>query len=166
MGMTEKPEEAMEKAPKSTPEEQEAAPEKKKKKKSRGNKLLRAALGVIMIAILAIFACVVWMGISAKNSDSPVGVWEVKKISAYGNVMTAEDAENMGLDGIGYIRMNNNGSCSVKILDLEGEGTWSQAEDGSVTIDYGSGQPFVARINDEGIMTITDEVSVEYKLEK
>ena len=166
MGMTEKPEEALEKTPEITAEEQEPAPDAKKKKKRRGNKLLRAALGVIMIAILGIFACVVWMGVSVGNSNSPVGIWEVKKISAYGNNMTEQDAENMGLDGIGYIRLNSNGSCSVKILDLEGEGTWSQSEDGAVTIDYGSGQPFVAHINDEGIMTITDEVSVEYKLEK
>lgn len=166
--MTEKPEEAMEKAAESAAEEQEPSPEEKlkKRKKPRGNRLLRTALGVIMIAILAIFVCVVWMGISTKNSDSPVGVWEVKKVSAYGSVMTEEDAQGMGLEGIGYIRLNNNGSCSVKILDLEAEGSWTQAEDGTVTIDYGGAQPFAAHIDDEGVMTITDEMSVEYKLEK
>ena len=163
--MTEKPKAVLEKTPEEAAEEQKPEPEKRKKK-PRGNKLLKAALGAIMVAILAIFVCVIWMGVSTRNSNSPVGVWEVKKVSAYGSVMTEEDAENMGLDGIGYIRLNSNGSCSVEILDLEAEGTWSQAEDGTVTIDYGSGQPFVARINDEGIMTITDEVSVEYKLEK
>ena len=142
-----------------TEAEEDAAAERKRR-------IHRKVLTFIMLAILA---AVVGFGIlvlSIKNSSSPVGYWVMKEGTSGGVTMTQEDAEAIGLNEVGSIRLDKSGDCKVTILGDEYEGKWTRDDDGNITITYDGGKTLTATIDDEGIMKAHDELMMEYTLEK
>lgn len=121
---------------------------------------------VILIAILAAAVAFGIMVLSIKNSSSPVGYWVIKEGASGGVTMTQEDAEALGLNEVGSIRLDKSGDCKVTILGEEYEGKWTGDDDGNITITYGEDKTLTATIDDEGIMKAHDELMMEYTLEK
>ena len=149
------------------PEAYEKKPAKKAKSKKAGKKsTLHKLLGVITALILIIAAAVIWMAVDTKYSDSAVGNWEIKEVAVGEETMTLKEAEDMGLTEIGHFKLNNSGSCEIKILDFEAEGKWTQDENGVITINCGDEETFSATIDEEGLMTAEDTTSTKYTLEK
>ncbi|MBE6019850.1 MAG: hypothetical protein E7230_05945 [Clostridiales bacterium] len=149
------------------PEAYEKKPAKKAKSKKAGKKsTLHKLLGVIIALILIIAAAVIWMAVDTKYSDSAVGNWEIKEVAVGEETMTLKEAEDMGLTEIGHFKLNNSGSCEIKILDFEAEGKWTQDENGVITINCGDEETFSATIDEEGLMTAEDTTSTKYTLEK
>lgn len=145
--------------------------DKAKGKKSGNRSVLRIALVVVVVSLLAVLALLAMMAFNTKNSDSPVGYWDIREMTSGETVMTAKDAESLGLTGIGYFRMKNSGTCEVKVLNIEVKGTWKQAEDGTITIDCGEAEGAVlhtitASISEDGVMSAKDDTLTEYKLKK
>lgn len=145
--------------------------ESKEKKKKDKRSTLRIALTAVVVLLLALIALLAAMALSTKMSDSPVGHWEIKEMKSGETVMTTMDAEGLGLTDIGYFRIRNSGKCEIKVLNIETKGTWTQADDGSITIDCGDAEDAVlhvitANISDKGIMSAQDDTMTEYKLEK
>ena len=93
-----------------------------------------------------------------------LGKWRITEVTAGEISMTQEDIDNMGLDP-GFIKINRSGSCVVNLLGDEYEGTWTQNEDGSYTIQYGEEMSGTATI-DNGTMTMTDAQGSVYILNK
>ena len=145
-------------------EEQQSVPAKRK---TGGRKkaliIILAAILAVMVAAAAFFARAAF---STKKDNSPVGYWKVKSAASGEVVMNQEDAEKLGLEAIGTIRINKSGTCEISILDLEAEGSWTQAEDGTVSISFGEGEVLTAHISEEGVMTAEDGESTVYTLEK
>ncbi len=124
---------------------------------------------VITVILIAILAAAVGFGIlvlSIKNSSSPVGYWVIKEGASSGVTMTQEDAEALGLNEVGSIRLDKSGDCEVTILGDEYKGKWTGDDDGNITITYGGDKTLTATIDDEGIMKAHDELMMEYTLEK
>ena len=152
-------------------DEEAGSDEKKPAKKAKGKKAgrkstLHKLLGVITALILIIAAAVIWMAVDTKYSDSAVGNWEIKEVAVGEETMTLKEAEDMGLTEIGHFKLNNSGSCEIKILDFEAEGEWAQDEHGAITINCGDEETFSATIDEEGLMTAEDTTSTKYTLEK
>ena len=145
--------------------EVEKQPQKKASGKNR-NKLLRILLGIIMCTLLAIVVSVLSIGLGTRDSGSAVGNWQIIEVTAGAESMSLEDANNLGITEIGYFRLNNSGTCEIKILDFETEGEWTEGEDGVITIKFGEEETIVAQIDEEGVMTAKDDALTEYKLEK
>ena len=93
-----------------------------------------------------------------------LGKWVITEVSAGDVVMSEDDIDSMGLDA-GFIKLNKSGSCVVNLLGDEYEGNWTEAEDGSMKLEYGDGMNGSAVITD-GVMTFTDAQGAIYKLEK
>lgn len=145
--------------------------EGRKKKKARVRTVLAIELGLVIIAILGALAYAYWIGSDILKSDAPMGRWEVIDVTSGDTVMTREDAENLGMTGIGYIKFMKSGKCEMKFLDFEASGKWEQDEEGVVSITYKNNNSLpdhgiTARIDEDGIMTIEDETLITYRLEK
>ena len=145
--------------------------ERKKKKKVRVRTILAVELGLVIIALLGALAYAYWLGNDIMKSDTPVGRWEVLDVTSGDTVMTREDAENLGMTGIGYIKFMKSGKCEMKFLDFKANGKWEQDEEGVVSITYKNNESLpdhgiTARIDEDGIMTIKDETLITYRLEK
>lgn len=82
--------------------------------------------------------------------------------------MTQEDAESIGLAVVGAIKLQKSGACVVELLGDESEGTWAQAEDGTITVTYGDENlTLTGKIDEEtGVMTLHDDQGSEYVLSK
>lgn len=141
--------------------EQEKAAAKKKKHKVR-----RTVMILILMAMLAVVIYFAVLLLSVKNSTSPVGFWIIKESTSGEITMTEQDAKAMGLNEIGSVRLDENGTCSVIILGEESDGTWTSDDDGNVTVSYGEGKTLTATIDEEGKMTAQGENQMEYTLEK
>ena len=140
---------------------EEAKAAARKKRKTR--RFVMIAILLVLLAVAVYFAVVL---ISVKHSDSPVGYWVIKESSASGVVMKDEDAEAIGLSEIDSVKLNEDGKCEVVILGEESKGTWTNDDDGNITISYDGDKTLTATINDEGIMTAQGENQMEYTLEK
>lgn len=158
--------EDMDKANVNIDQTEEVKAEEKKAAAKKRRKIRRAVISVILIAILAVVVYFAVLLISIKNSDSPVGYWVIKEGSSGGVTMTEEDAEAIGLNEVGSIRLDESGECKVTILGEESSGTWTGNDDGTITISYGEDKTLTATIDDEGVMTAQGENQMEYTLEK
>lgn len=145
--------------------------EGKKKKKARIKTVLAVELGLVIIVLLGALAYAYWLGNDIMKSNSPVGYWEVLDVTSEDTVMTREDAEKLGMTGIGYIKFKKSGTCEMKFLDFKADGKWEQAEEGVVSITYKNNNSLpdhgiTAKIDEDGIMTIEDETLITYRLKK
>lgn len=138
----------------------------KKKKKHHISKI------VLSLILLAILAAAVYFGVllySIKNSDSPVGYWVIKEGTSGGVTMTEQDAEAIGLNEVGSLRLDKSGDCKVVLLGEEFEGKWTSDDNGTITISYGDEKTLTATIDENGVMTALSEQEdspMEYTLEK
>lgn len=110
-------------------------------------------LFVIMAMVMSLTAC-----------SSTLGKWRITEVTAGDVNMTQEDIQDMGLDA-GYIKINKSGSCVLNFLGDEYEGTWTQAEDGSMTFAYGDDLSGTGTITDE-VLTFEDAQGSVYTLKK
>ena len=158
----------MEKALENTEQTEERRGEDNTKKNSAKKKrsARRILITIILLAILAVVVYFAVLLISIKNSDSPVGYWVIKEGTSGDVTMTDEDAEAIGLNEVGSIRLDESGGCKVIILGEESEGTWTADDNGTITISYGDDKTLTATIDDEGTMTAQGENQMEYTLEK
>lgn len=115
---------------------------------------------------LTLIAAAFIMMVMLTSCGGPVGYWTIDEITAGDVVMTQEDAKALGFGRPGAIKLNKSGSCVVELLGDEYEGTWKQANDGTITIEYGNEQSATATIDDDNIMTATDDQGTVYKLSK
>ena len=77
-----------------------------------------------------------------------------------------QDAQSLGLTSIGTIKLQKSGKCELDLLGEKSEGTWKQAKDGKIEIQYGDDLKLTGSVDDEGIMTLQDPQGAEYKLKK
>ena len=107
------------------------------------------------------------MFIMAGCDNGPVGYWQIEQVTAGDLVMTQDDAESFGMATVGAVKLQKSGACVVKLLGDEYEGTWEQADNGTITVTYGDdGRVLSGTIDEEGVMTLTDEQGQEYILKK
>lgn len=114
-------------------------------------KLLTIAL--IGIMVFALTSC-----------GSILGKWRIIEVTAGDITMTEQDVSDMGIDA-GYVKINKSGGCKIDILGDEYEGTWTEAEDGSISLAYGTDLSATGTIEGE-VMTLTDAQGSVYKLTK
>ena len=117
------------------------------------------------ILVLMLTVCMT-MGALTSCGSGPVGFWKVDEVTAGDVVMTDDDAGSIGLNAIGTVKLQKSGNCEVTMLGEESAGTWEQAEDGTITINYGDGFTLTGTIDEEGVMTLSDLQGSEYKLSK
>lgn len=100
-------------------------------------------------------------------SENPaIGFWIVQKVTAGDVVMNEKDAQSIGLNAVGTIKLQKSGNCVVNLLGEEAEGKWTQAEDGTITVSYGDDLVLSGSIDDQGVMTLLDPQGAEYILSK
>lgn len=116
--------------------------------------------------IAAIMMTVMLFALAGCSDDGPVGYWIIDEVHAGEVVMTQTDAESVGMAKIGAVKLQKSGNCVVELLGDEFEGTWTQAEDGALTVNYGDGDVLEGSIGEDEIMTLTDPQGTEYKLSK
>ena len=80
--------------------------------------------------------------------------------------MNEQDAQSIGLNAVGTIKLQKSGNCEVNLLGEESEGTWEKADDGTITVKYGEDLTLTGSIDDEGVMTLLDPQGAEYVLTK
>lgn len=147
--------------------EEQQAKDAQSRKARRRRRVRRQLMTIIMLAILTVVAFFAVLLVSTKASDSPVGYWIIKEGTSGGVTMSQEDAEALGLNEVGSMRLDKSGDCEVTILGEESKGKWTAGDDGTITIDCGEEKTFTATIDEEGVMTAKDDtMMVEYKLEK
>lgn len=99
--------------------------------------------------------------------SGPVGYWQIEQVTAGELVMTQEDASSFGMATVGAIKLQKSGACVVKLLGDEFEGTWEEDSDGTITVTYGDDNlVLTGSIDEEGVMTLTDDQGQEYLLKK
>ena len=121
---------------------------------------------ITAIALILMTAAAIMVVFTACSDDSAVGFWIVQKVTAGDVVMNEQDAESIGLNAVGTIKLQKSGGCELNLLGEESEGTWEKAKDGTITIKYGEDQALTGSIDDEGIMTLKDAQGAEYTLAK
>ncbi len=126
------------------------------------NRKKTAAIITIILTITLAGALV----FTACSSNPAVGFWIVDKVTAGEVVMNEQDAQSIGLNAVGTIKLQKSGNCEVNLLGEESEGTWVQADDGTITVTYGEDLTLTGSINDEGVMTLRDPQGSEYELTK
>lgn len=125
------------------------------------NDMKRKISTLILIMMLCISTAVM-----TACGGGPVGFWQIDEVNAGDVVMTEDDAESFGIATIGSVKLQKSGKCVVTIIGEEQEGTWEQAEDGTITINYGDNMTMTGSIGEDNIMTLTDTQGSEYKLSK
>jgi hypothetical protein len=116
---------------------------------------LAAAEVTALIMIMTLASC-----------GGPVGYWTIDEITTGDVVMTQDDAKALGFGIPGAFKLNKSGSCEIELLGDKYEGTWEQSKDGTITMKYGKDQSAKASIDDDNIMTATDNKGTVYKLSK
>lgn len=127
------------------------------KNKKRTAAVLALILTITTASVLVFTAC---------SSDTPVGFWIVEKVTAGDVVMNEQDAQSIGLNAVGTIKLQKSGNCEVNLLGDETTGTWTQAEDGTLTITYDGELSLTGSIDENGVMVLTDPQGAEYVLTK
>lgn len=115
-------------------------------------------LMIVVTAALAMTAC--------SSSGSPVGFWVIDKVTADDVEMNAEDAKSIGLTAVGSVKLQKSGGCELKLLGEEYTGKWELAKDGTITIKYDEEMTLTGKVNDKGVMKLTDPQGTEYELSK
>lgn len=123
----------------------------------------RTAAVIALILVLTIAGSIVF---TACSSDPAVGFWIVEKVTAGDVVMNEEDAQSIGLNAVGTIKLQKSGNCEVNLLGEETTGTWTVAEDGTLTITYDGEMTLTGSIDENNVMTLTDPQGAEYVLSK
>lgn len=127
---------------------------------------MKAIKIITAIALIIMTAAATMVVFTACSDDSAVGFWIVQKVTAGEVVMNEQDAESIGLNAVGTIKLQKSGKCELNLLGEETKGKWGKAKDGTITINYGDKQSLTGSINDKGIMTLTDPQGAEYILAK
>ena len=116
---------------------------------------LTAAVITALIMMMTLASC-----------SGPVGYWMIDEITTGDVVMTQDDAKALGFGSPGSFRLNKSGSCVVEMLGDKYEGTWKEAKDGTITLEYGDDLSATATIDEDNIMTVTDNQGTVYKTSK
>ena len=127
---------------------------------------MKAIKKITAVALILMTAAATMAVLTACSDDSAVGFWIVQKVTAGEVVMNEQDAESIGLNAVGTIKLQKSGNCELNLLGEETKGKWEKAKDGTITIKYGDKQSLTGSINDKGIMTLTDPQGAEYILAK
>ena len=127
---------------------------------------MKAIKKITAVALILMTAAATMAVLTACSDDSAVGFWIVQKVTAGEVVMNEQDAESIGLNAVGTIKLQKSGKCELNLLGEETKGKWEKAKDGTITIKYGDKQSLTGSINDKGIMTLTDPQGAEYILAK
>lgn len=106
----------------------------------------------------------VGMMIVCLTGCTKLGKWNIVEVNAGDVVMSEEDISSMGLDA-GFIKLNKSGSCVVNLLGDEYDGGWVEAEDGTISIEYGDAMKGTATI-DGSTMQFVDNGGANYTLKK
>ena len=128
--------------------------------------VMKAVRRITTIALIIMTAAAAMVVFTACSDDSAVGFWIVEKVTAGDVVMNSQDAESIGLNAVGTIKLQKSGKCELDLLGEKSEGTWKQAKDGKIEIQYGDDLKLTGSVDDEGIMTLQDPQGAEYKLKK
>lgn len=128
--------------------------------------VMKAVRRITTIALIIMTAAAAMVVFTACSDDSAVGFWIVEKVTAGDVVMNSQDAESIGLNAVGTIKLQKSGNCELNLLGEESKGKWKQAKDGTITISYGDKQTLTGSINDKGVMTLNDPQGAEYVLKK
>ena len=121
-------------------------------------RIITVILTVVLIAAIALTAC--------SKADNVVGFWVINTVTAGDVEMDSKDAESIGLTAIGTVKLQKSGKCELELLGEASEGTWEQAEDGTITIKYGNDLTLSGTVDDKGVMTLEDPQGTEYSLSK
>lgn len=121
---------------------------------------------ITAIALILMTAAAIMVVFTACSDDSAVGFWIVQKVTAGDVVMNEQDAESIGLNAVGTIKLQKSGNCEINLLGEEATGKWEKAKDGTIIINYGDKQSLSGSIDDKGVMTLTDPQGAEYILAK
>lgn len=121
---------------------------------------------IAIVSIILVVAVIGGLTLTACSQNTAIGFWIVEKVTAGDVEMNEQDAASIGLNAVGTIKLQKSGKCEVNLLGEEAQGTWTQAQDGTITINYGSGLTLSGSIDDNGIMTLTDPQGAEYVLDK
>ena len=121
-------------------------------------RIIAVMLTVVLTAAIALTAC--------SQSDPVIGFWVINHVTAGDVEMNAKDAESIGLTAIGTVKLQKSGNCEIELLGEKSEGTWEQAEDGTITIKYGNDLTLSGTVDDKGVMTLEDPQGTEYSLSK
>lgn len=116
--------------------------------------------------IAAVIAAALIMMMTLASCGGPVGYWTIDEITSGDVVMTQDDAKALGFGSPGAFRLNKSGSCVVELLGDKYEGTWEQAKDGTITLEYGDDLSATATIDEDNVMTATDSQGTVYKMTK
>jgi hypothetical protein len=127
---------------------------------------MKAIKRITAIALILMTAAATMLVFTACSDDAAVGFWIVQKVTAGDVVMNEKDAESIGLNAVGTIKLQKSGNCELNLLGEEATGKWEKAKDGTITINYGDKQSLTGSINNKGIMTLTDPQGAEYILAK
>ena len=119
-----------------------------------------------IIAIVLVMTIAGTLVFTACSSNPAVGFWIVDKVTAGDVVMNEQDAQNIGLNAVGTIKLQKSGNCEITLLGDEASGKWEQAADGTITVTYGDGLTLTGSIDEEGVMTLLDPQGSEYVLTK
>ena len=121
---------------------------------------------ITLTALILTISVITGLTLSACSSDPAVGFWIVDKVSAGGVVMNEQDAESIGLNAVGTLKLQKSGKCHVNLLGEESDGKWTKAADGTITVAYGDNLTLTGAIDEKGVMTLTDPQGTEYILSK
>jgi hypothetical protein len=127
---------------------------------------MKAIKRITAIALILMTAAATMVVFTACSDDPAVGFWIVQKVTAGDVVMNEQDAESIGLNAVGTIKLQKSGNCELNLLGEETTGKWKKAKDGKITINYGDKQTLSGSIDDSGVMTLTDPQGAEYILAK
>lgn len=119
-----------------------------------------------IIAIMLITAAAGIFVFAACSGNPAVGFWIVDEVTAGDVVMNQKDAQSVGYNAVGTVKLQKSGKCEIVLLGEETTGKWNQASDGTITINHGDKQTLTGSINEDGIMTLVDPQGTEYVLSK
>ena len=126
------------------------------------NRKKKAAIIALIISVTVLGALV----LTACSDNEAVGFWIVDKVTAGGVVMNEKDAESIGLNAVGTVKLQKSGKCEVNLLGEESKGKWTQAKDGTITVKCGNQLTLTGSIDDKGVLTLVDPQGAEYVLSK
>ena len=112
----------------------------------------------LVIASLGLAAC--------GNTDPAIGYWVVDHAVAGEVVMTAEDAQSIGLPAVGTVKLQKSGNCEVVLIGDEHTGTWKHNDNGDIEVKCSDGLVLTGEIDEEGTLILKDLQGSEYRLKK
>ena len=95
---------------------------------------MKAIKKITAVALILMTAAATMVVFTACSDDSAVGFWIVQKVTAGEVVMNEQDAESIGLNAVGTIKLQKSGTCELNLLGEETKGKWGKAKDGTITI--------------------------------